>query len=280
MREIYSGRAGVDDPNGDFAPPDGLASLVADVAMPARGDEASRWAGYSGLYRTLAWDVLEIDGRPARFFVDAGIPYFEGEDRNESFARHRLAEIEPGLFLADDGETLDLRGPVSTWRNFRLVRVSDGPAPWQWAMLGAAALVALTWLGGALARSVRRFAGARSSFAGQRTATSRWRRATALVASATALLLLAAVALLAWLPGLVDAGFLGWLELPPAERLALHLPLAVAVLGTSTAALVAAGCIGRWWPRAVRLQYSALAVAAVAVAALLAGWHLIGWGMT
>ena len=41
----------------------------------------------------------------------------------------------------------------------------------------------------------------------------------------------ATVALLAWMPGLVDAGFLGWLDLSPAERLALHLPLAVAVLG-------------------------------------------------
>ena len=79
----FSGRAGVEDANVDFAPPAGLASLVADAAMPARGDEATRWAGYSGLYRTLAWDVLEIDGPPARFLVDAGVPYFEGEDRNE-----------------------------------------------------------------------------------------------------------------------------------------------------------------------------------------------------
>ena len=266
-------RAPVEDPNLSFAPPAGLASLVADAAMPARGDEATRWAGYSGLYRTRAWDVLELEGPPARFLVDAGVPYFEGEDRNESFARHRLAEIEPGLFLADDGETLDLRGPVPTWRNFRLVRVSDGPYPWQWAILGAAALVALTWLGSALARTVRRSPASR-------TATSRWRGVAATVAGATALVVLAAVALLAWLPGLVDAGFLGWLELPPAERLALHLPLAVTVLGASTAALVAAGWIGRWWSNAVRLQYASLAVAAVALGALLAGWHLIGWGMT
>jgi CubicO group peptidase (beta-lactamase class C family) len=266
-------RAPVEDPDASFALPAGLAPLVADAAMPARGDEATRWAGYAGLYRTLAWDVLELEGPPARFLVDAGAPYFEGEDRNGSFARHRLAEIEPGLFLADDGETLDLRGPAPTWRNLRLVRVSDGPSPWQWAALGAAALVALTWLGGALARTVRRSPASR-------TATSRWRVVAATVAGATALVVLGAVALLAWLPGLVDAGFLGWLELPPAERLALHLPLAVAVLGASTTALVAAGWIGRWWPSKVRLQYTALALAAVALSALLAGWDLIGWGMT
>jgi CubicO group peptidase (beta-lactamase class C family) len=269
----FSGRAGVEDPNVSFAPPAGLARLVADAAMPARGDEATRWARYSGLYRAVGWDVLDLEGPPARFLVDEGLPYFEGEDRNESFARHRLAEIEPALFLADDGETLDLRGPVPTWRNFRLVRVSDGPSQWQWAILGAAALVALTWLGCALARTIRRSPASR-------TVTSHWRGVAATVAGATALVVLAAVALLAWLPGLVDAGFVGWLELPPAERLALHLPLAVAVLGACTTALVAAGWIGRWWPSAVRLQYTALAVAAVAFGALLASWDLIGWGMT
>jgi CubicO group peptidase (beta-lactamase class C family) len=269
----FSGRAGVEDANVDFAPPVGLASLVAHAASPARGDEPTRWAGYSGLYRTLAWDVLEIDGPPARFLVDAGVAYFEGEDRHDVFARHRLAEIEPGLFLAENGETLDLRSQVPTWRNFRLVRVTDGPSPWQWAILAAAALVAVTWLGGAVARTAWRSSSREPRPGG-------WRAVAATVAGATALVALAVVALLAWLPQLVDAGFLGWLELPPAERLALHLPLAVAVLGPATAALVAAGWIRGWWPSAVRLQYTALAVAAVALGALLAGWHLIGWGMT
>ena len=268
------------DPNPLFEPPAGMANLVANAAMVATGDEATRWAGYSGAYRAPAWGVLDPAGPPDRFVVDAGVPYFEAEDETESLVRHRLAEVEPGLFLADNGETLDLRGPVPTWRNFRLVRVSGGPSPWQWAILGAAALVAVTWLVAALARTVRRSAGSRSSLAGQRTATRRWRGVTAAVAGATALLMLATVALLVWAPGLVDAGFLGWLDLSLAERLALHLPLAVVVLGASTVALVASGWIGRWWSSAVRLQYAALAVAAVALGALLAGWHLIGWGMT
>ena len=267
-----SWRAPVEDPNVSFAPPAGLAGLVADAAMPVRGDEPARWARYSGLYRALAWDVLELDGPPARFLVEAGVPYFEGDDRNDVFARHRVAEIEPGLFLADDGETLDLRGPVPTWRNLRLVRVSDGPSPWQWAILGMAALVALTWLGGAIARTVPRSAASR-------TASFRWRAVAATVAGATALVVLATVALLVWAPGLVDAGFLGWLDLPPAERLALHLPLAVVVLGGATAVLVASGWIGRWWSGAVRLQYTAVAVGAIAVAGLLAGWDLVGWGL-
>ena len=266
-------RAPVEDPNVSFAPPAGLASLVADAAMPARGDEATRWAGYSGLYRTLAWDVLELEGPPARFLVEAGVPYFEGEDRNDVFARHRLAEIEPGLFLADDGETLDLRDP------FRPGGTSGSFAS-RTAPLHGSGRSSGRPRSSRSPGSAARWPGPSGAPPPRRTATSRWRGVAATVAGATALVVLAAVALLAWLPGLVDAGFLGWLELPPAERLALHLPLAVAVLGASTAALVAAGWIGRWWPSAVRLQYTALAVAAVALGALLAGWHLIGWGMT
>ena len=206
-------------------------------------------------------------------------PTSRPKTETESLVRHRLAEVEPGLFLADNGETLDLRGQVPTWRNFRLVRVSGGPSPWQWAILGAAALLAVAWLVAALARTVRRSAGSRSSLAGERTATRRWRAVAAAVASATALLMLGTVALLVWMPGLVDAGFLGWLDLSLTERLALHLPLAVIVAGASTVVLVASGWIGRWWSSSVRLQYAALAVAAVALGALLAEWHLIGWGM-
>ena len=45
------------------------------------------------------------------------------------------------------------------------------------------------------------------------------------------LLMLTTVALLAWIPGLVDTGFQSWLDFSVAERLAPHLPLAVVVLG-------------------------------------------------
>ena len=270
---------GPSDPDGLFVPPAGLANLVANAAMVATGDEATRWAAYSGTYRRPVWGYLDPSASPDRFVVDAGVPYFEAKDpETESLVRHRLAEVEPGLFLADNGETLDLRGHVPTWRNLRLVRVSGGPSRWQWAILGAAALVALTWLVAALARSIRRSAGSRSSSKRQRAATHRWGRVTtALVASATALLMLATVALLAWIPGVVDvAGFQGGLDLSLGQRLVADLPLAVAVLGASTVVLAASGWTGRWWSRAVTLQYAALAVAAIALVPLLAGWHLIG----
>ena len=96
------------EPNPKFEPPAGLANLVADAAMVPTGDEATRWARYSGLYRAPAWGVLSLADPPGRFVVDAGVPYLEAEDETESIVRYRLAEVEPGLFLADNGETLDL----------------------------------------------------------------------------------------------------------------------------------------------------------------------------
>ena len=273
-------RPPVADANTFFEPPAGLPTLVANAAMAATGDEASRWAAYSGLYRIPAWGYLDLSGPPDRFLVEAGVPYFATDDNADVPVRHRLTEVEPGLFLADNGETLDFRTRVPTWRNLRLVRVSGGPSSWQWGILGAAALIAVIWLVAAPVRSFRRSRPSRSSPRDQRAATRRLRRVTALVASATALATLGTVILLVWLPGLVDTGYAGRLDLSPAEQLAVHLPLAVTVLGSSMLVLAASGWIGRWWPSAVRLQYVALAVATIALVPLLAGWHLIGWSMS
>jgi len=272
-------RPPADDPEGSFEPPAGMANLVANAAMVATGDEATRWAACSGPYRTSAWGVLAPTGPPDRFVVDAGVPYFEVDDKTGSLVRHRLVEVAPDLFLADNGETLDLRGPVPTWRGLRLVRVAGGPALWQWGVLGAAALLAVAWLVAAAVREVRRRV-SRSAADQQPSASRRWRRVAALTALVTAVLTLGNAALVAWMPALVDSGFLGWLDLPMAQRLALHLPLALAALVACTLVLVAAGWVLRWWSSALRLQYAVLAVAAVAVVAQLAAWRLIGWGVT
>jgi CubicO group peptidase (beta-lactamase class C family) len=272
-------RPPADDPDPFFEPPARMANLVANAATAATGDQATRWAAYSGAYRTPAWGVLAPTGPPDRFVVDAGVPYFEVDDETGSLVRHRLVEVAPGLFLADNGETLDLRGAVPTWRGFRLVRVAGGPAVWQWGVLGTAALLAVAWLVAAAVRLVRR-RGSRSAADQQPAASRRWRRIAALMALVTAVLTLGNVALVAWMPGLVESGFLGWLDFPTAQRLALHLPLALAVLVACTLVLVAAGWVLRWWSSALRFQYAVLAVAGVAVVAQLAAWRLIGWGVT
>jgi len=187
--------------------------------------------------------------------------------------------VEPGLFLADNGETLDLRGEDPTWASLRLVRVAGGPAPWQWAILGLAAILAAMWLVAAAVRMIRR----RHSPSGPTpdpAIARRWRPIAGAFAMVTAMLALLSVVMISAVPGLVDSGFLGWLELPMVFRLILHLPLGLAVVSACMVVLVAAGWVLRWWSSALRLQYTLLAVAAVAVVAQLAAWQLIGWGFT
>lgn len=173
-------RSPVTDPV-PFSPPADMARLVADAAMPATGDEAQRWAAYDGLYRLPERGIIDVIGPPDRFLVGEGVPYFEAEDPwTQSLVRHRLVEVEPGLFLADDGETLDLRGPVPTWQSLRLVRVAGGPAAWQWAILAAVALLAALWLVAAAVRSVRRVRSPSTRSGGRRAdgaqSPRRWRR--------------------------------------------------------------------------------------------------------
>ena len=266
------------DPS-QFDPPTGLADLVADAAMVPTGDEDVRWAAYSGSYRAPVWDLLELVGPPDRFFIESGVPWFEETEETDALVRHRLVEVAPAVFLADNGETLDLRGPVPTWRSLRLVRVTGGPSAWQWGVLGIAALLAAAWLVAATLRRVRRRA-PRSEGDDQPAASRRWRRTAALAALVTAVLMVGNAVLVGGVPRLVDSGFVGWAELPLAERLALHLPLALAVLAACTVVLVAAGWARRWWAGSLRVQYVVLALAAVAMSAQLGTWQLIGWGMT
>ena len=180
------------------------------------------------------------------------MPYFQA---NESGAveRLRLTEIEPGLFLAWNGEALDLRTPAATWRSQQLVRLAGGPAPWQWILLGIAAVVALWWLLVPILSWARR----RRPGAGPRPGAphARWCLLAGAVATLTAALTLGTIALLVAIPRLVDAGFLGWLEVPLAERLLLHLPLALAIASACLFALTAIlGWVRAWWPRAGQLE--------------------------
>jgi hypothetical protein len=99
-----------------------------------------------------------------------------------------------------------------------------------------------------------------------------------LLASLAVLLVVASVALVAALPGLVDSGFVGWLGLPVALRLALHLPMATAAVGAVLCVVVAGAWVRHAWPPGARAGMTALALATVALVAQLAAWRLIGWG--
>jgi CubicO group peptidase (beta-lactamase class C family) len=270
------------EPDSVFVPPPGLAERIADVAMPASRDQARRWATYAGLYRTGQPGAMDPGNPTSRFHVESGVPYFDAAEDGIPL-RHRLTEFQPGLFLAEDGETLDLREPSLYWRGVHLTRVTGGPLPAQWALLGAVGLVAGSWVVGttvAFVRRRRRMA-ARPAVEISTADSMRGRVGrpmTVAVASFGAVAALATIAAVLLEPGLVDVGFLGRLAWPVGVRLAFHVPLAVVLLSAVLGTLLVAGATGRWWTRRLRPLDVSLAVALVALATQLVLWHLVAWG--
>ena len=250
--------------------------------MPRSTDQSRRWATYVGPYRSGELGAMDPNAPPSRFQVESGVPYFDAAEDGET-TRHRLTEFRPGLFLSENGETLDLRGPSLSWRGVDLNRVNGGPLPAQWALLAAVALVAASWLAGtAVAHIHRRRVGRRSTSrvgAGEPTAHGHaWRMLTVAVATFAATAALVTITAILLMPGLVDVGFLGRIAWPIPFRLALHLPLGVAMLTAGLAALLALGATRHWWtPRLSALDVS-LAVALTTLATQLALWHLVAWG--
>jgi hypothetical protein len=267
----------VAEPDGSFMAPPDLADRIAAVAMPASSRQSTRWDGYPEWYRTGQLGAMD-PGKPAsRFHVEFGVPYFDAAEDGTP-VRHRLSEFQPGLFLAENGETLDLRGPSRRWRGLDLNPVTNGPLAGQWALLAVVVIGAAGWLVAGGVAAARRRAG-RSSTVGGRPGGRTGRRLTTAVAAVGAFAALMTVAVIGLLPGLVDVGFLGWMAVPLPVRLALHLPLAVALLTASLAALVVAGALRRWWTRRIRPHDAVLTVALIALAAQLASWHLVAWGL-
>jgi len=87
----------------DFHKPD----KSADQAGPNKPE----WKPYLGIYRTLYWG--RTFGSMATIAVADGYLTYNGM---------RCREHLPGLFFTFDGEALDLRGTIATFRNIPLVR--------------------------------------------------------------------------------------------------------------------------------------------------------------
>ena len=254
--------------------PAGMASLVANAAMPATGD---RGHPLGGLRRPTGRRVgRPRPDRPAGpVRRRRGRPLLRGRRRQRTrpFAtaspRSRPACSSPTTARrSTSGAGPDLAEPPARSRLGR-------PAPWQWAILGTAALLAVTWVVAAGANhTADRRADRRA-----RPASRRPPPAHRTAGSAQPLVVLATVTFSCGSRGSSTPGSWAGSTSPspsgwpctcrwPSSSSAAHV------------ALVASGFIGRWWSRAVRLEYAALAVAAVALAVLLAGWGLIGWGIT
>lgn len=268
----------VPEPDVHFVPPPDLAASIKALALPPSRQQSDRWAAYPEFYRAGRSGAMNPSYPASRFHVESGVPYFDaGEDG--TLVRHRLTEFEPGLFLAENGETLDLRAGSEHWRGIDLQPVTNGPLPRQWALLAVVSAVAVGWLLATCAAWVRRRREPGLTSATVATSDGRLgRRLGATVAALGAVVALVTVAAIGVLPALVDVGFLGWMAFPLGLRLAFHLPLAVAILAGLLAAFLAVGAIRHWWTRRIRPRDAALAVALVALATQLAAWHLVAWG--
>lgn len=271
MRALPS-QTGVADPDGHFVPPPDLGAQIAALALPASTEQSRRWAEYGGSYRTGRLGTMNPGAPASRFYVDAGVPYFDACEDGTA-VRHRLTEVRPGTFLAENGETLDLSGASPSWRGMALHPVSDGPLRWQWALLAGVAVTAAGWLLTAAVRALRR---RRSPAIGGVPRGRAGRVATAVTAGVGALAALVVVGAIGAMPSLVEVGFLGWMAMPVPVQLAFHLPLAVAALAATLTALQVAGAARHWWTPRLRAGYAILAVALGGLTALLAAWHMIG----
>ena len=95
--------------------------------MQPTGNQADRWAHHADDYRTVNWGVIDPGVDPAdHFVVESGVPYFDANE-NGKIKRVQLTEIEVGLFMAANGEMLDLRGLPPTWRFGGVAAVSTVP---------------------------------------------------------------------------------------------------------------------------------------------------------
>jgi CubicO group peptidase (beta-lactamase class C family) len=266
------------EPDSHYVAPLDLADRIAAVAVPSSSQQSARWAEYPEMYRTGHLGAMSPTNPPSRFHVESGVPYFDAAEDGTP-VRLRLTEVEPGLFLAENGETLDLRGPSQRWRGLDLHAVTNGPLAWQWAMLAAVVVVAVGWLVvGSVASLRRRLGRARGSTVDTPPGGRVGRRLTATVGIVGAIVALISVGAIRAIPGLVDVGFLGSLSSPLPMRLGFHLPLAVVLLAAGLAALLITGAVRRWWMPRIRPRDAALAVVLTAFAAQLTAWHLVAWG--
>jgi hypothetical protein len=99
-----------------------LESAVGDYSMDYNdgphdppGPNKSDWDTFLGDYQINQWE--QPDGKKT---VHRKNGYLYLDD-------HRLfVEYEPGLFFTTDGEAVDFRHPVATWKNIRLERIKPG----------------------------------------------------------------------------------------------------------------------------------------------------------
>jgi hypothetical protein len=263
----------VQDGDGGYRPPVELAQMIEQHEIQPSTQDQIRWKGYEGLYSTRAWGVLDPSRNSGRVYVHGSHLYLSIQI-NDALSEFRLTEVLPGLFFAENGEALDFRGAIPTWRNIKLTKVGTGPAPWQQVVLAVCALI---FFSGLLFFPLRRLVRClRRSESPAKTA-SRWAiLITPILVNLTGLFGLLSIGMIAILPTIIYSGFLGWLELPLWQRLMMHTPFALLTAGGGFLILGGFAWKKAWWTRGEKIYYLLFAFALVATLTLLGYWHLIG----
>ena len=110
-----------------------LAAKIKNASLPVDSGAVQRWSNYAGIYGIRAWGWLAefhtLSIKNKQIFLD----------------NQPLVEVQPGLFFSLDGERLDLRGVIPTWRNIKLEKM-DRPILEAEVFFGACGLAFLAWL--------------------------------------------------------------------------------------------------------------------------------------
>jgi CubicO group peptidase (beta-lactamase class C family) len=264
----------VSEGDGHYRPPAGMLQLVEAHEMPVSEADRLRWKGYEGLYGVRYWGALYPSLLSAQVYRQGDHLYLETTGvAGDGPTPKMLFEVSPGLFFATNGEALDFRGPIPTWRNIKLERTGTGPAPWQQAILVFCGLV---FLSGLLYFPVRSLVRRIRKSVPPGPPAGHWTRLIPVLVILSSLFGLLSLALIAASPTIIYSGFLGWLELPLWQRLFTHAPFALLVCGNACLILMVPAWRNQWWPGGERAYFTAVSLASLVLLLFLAGWHLIG----
>jgi hypothetical protein len=262
----------VTDGDSHFRPPSALVQMINQYERQPSEPDLLRWKTYEGIYSSRTWGVLDALSNTVRVYIEGSHLYLAIES-TEMTGEFILAEVSPGLFFANNGEALDFRGTVPTWRNIKLTKVGTGPSPWQWAILAVGVLV---FLSGLLFFPVRRLIRRVRHISHPVSYTSRWAMLAAAPISLASLFGLLSIGMIVALPTIIYVGFLGWLDVPFWQRLLLHMPFALLIASVSFLGIYIPAWKNHWWSRGVQVYFLVVGLTCVTVLLLLNQWHLIG----
>jgi CubicO group peptidase (beta-lactamase class C family) len=265
-------RTPVTEGDGHYRPPAGLAQMIDQHEMQTSAQDQLRWKKYEGTYSARSWGVLDPSTNSGQVYLQDSHLHLNTKV-GETTEKFLLTEVSPGLFFAGNGEALDFRGPVPTWRNIKLTKVGTGPSLWQGTILAVCALLLLS---GILFFPLRGLIRRVRHTTPPARLTGRWAKLTPILMVLTSLFGLSSIGMIAALPTIIYSGFLGWLDLPFWLRLLLHAPFALLVAGAAFLILIALGWKNHWWSRGESLYYLTVGLASVTLLFFLGGWHLIG----